>query len=238
MYRMNGRRAKVLGAVFVLPMGLISTGGAALAATPSTALRSLDAGAQSSRPFTAHVILSGSTLSHTYTPQGGDPGHRGAQRPRRHHPARGRHLRGVPKRRWPSRTSQHRRQPRQHRRRVEDERRPRRPMGRPGQDRRRNGRPPDGRRHRHRQRGRQLEPLHDRPDRSGRRPSDALQLQRATTSLRRHRRHLYLPWADLDQCVGPGHDRGRRPAEDLPGRLLSCPRRGRQYRHGHAAVFR
>ena len=73
MYRMNGRRAKVLGAVFVLPMGLISTGGAALAATPSTALRSLDAGAQSSRPFIAHVILSGSTLSHTYTPQGGAP---------------------------------------------------------------------------------------------------------------------------------------------------------------------
>ncbi len=73
MYRMNGRRAKVLGAVFVLPMGLISTGGAALAATPSTALRSLDAGAQSSRPFIAHVILSGSTLNHTYTPQGGAP---------------------------------------------------------------------------------------------------------------------------------------------------------------------
>ena len=73
MYRMNGRRAKVLGAVFVLPMGLISTGGAALAATPSAALRSFDAGAQSSRPFTAHVILSGSTLSHTYTPQGGAP---------------------------------------------------------------------------------------------------------------------------------------------------------------------
>ena len=73
MYRMKGRRAKVLGAVFVLPMGLISTGGAALAATPSTALRPLDSGAQSSRPFTAHVILSGSTLSHTYTPQGGAP---------------------------------------------------------------------------------------------------------------------------------------------------------------------
>ena len=73
MYRMKGRRAKVLGAVFVLPMGLISTGGAALAATPSTALRPLDSGAQSSRPFTAHVILSGSTLSHTFTPQGGAP---------------------------------------------------------------------------------------------------------------------------------------------------------------------
>ncbi len=68
MYRTTRRRGKVLGAVFVLPIGLISTGGTALASAPSAAgsLDSPPAGV-----FTAHVILSGSTLTHSFTPQGG-----------------------------------------------------------------------------------------------------------------------------------------------------------------------
>jgi hypothetical protein len=68
MYRTTRRRAKVLGAVFVLPMGLIWTGGTALASAPSAAenLDSPPAGV-----FTVHVILSGSTLTHSFTPQGG-----------------------------------------------------------------------------------------------------------------------------------------------------------------------
>jgi hypothetical protein len=70
MHRMMGRRTKVLGALFVLPIGLTFTGATALARTtaPSSAPKALDLG---SLTFTAHVILSGSTLSHTFIPQGG-----------------------------------------------------------------------------------------------------------------------------------------------------------------------
>jgi hypothetical protein len=68
MYRKTGHRAKVLGAIFVLPMGLIWTGGTALASAPSAA-GGLDS--PSAAIFTAHVVLSGSTLMHSFTPQGG-----------------------------------------------------------------------------------------------------------------------------------------------------------------------
>jgi hypothetical protein len=70
MHRMMGRRTKVLGALFVLPIGLTFTGATALASTtaPLAASKALDLG---SLTFSAHVILSGSTLSHTFIPQGG-----------------------------------------------------------------------------------------------------------------------------------------------------------------------
>jgi hypothetical protein len=62
MYATRGRRAKVLGAVFVLPLGVIWAGGDVAGASSD---------ATSASVFTAHIVLSGSTLSHTFTPQGG-----------------------------------------------------------------------------------------------------------------------------------------------------------------------
>ncbi len=64
MYRIKGRRAKALGAVFVLPLGLILTGGTTATAQSDG---SYNAGPST---YTAHIILSGSTLSHTFTAQG------------------------------------------------------------------------------------------------------------------------------------------------------------------------
>ena len=85
MYRTTRRRGKVLGAVFVLPIGLISTGGTALASAPSAAgsLDSPPAGV-----FTAHVILGLDAHALVY-PSGGDRTNDGtADQPRRHHPPR------------------------------------------------------------------------------------------------------------------------------------------------------
>jgi hypothetical protein len=67
MYWSKGRRAKALGAVFVLPVGLMCTAGA-VASAQSTASGPYGSG---SPTYTAHIILSGSTLSHTFTPQNG-----------------------------------------------------------------------------------------------------------------------------------------------------------------------
>jgi hypothetical protein len=64
MHRIRGRRAKALGAVFVLPLGLILIGGTAALAQSGGPHN------PASSTYTAHIILSGPTLSHTFTAEG------------------------------------------------------------------------------------------------------------------------------------------------------------------------
>ncbi len=70
MYAIHGHRAKALGSVLLLQLGLICTAGTAVAGTPSSSSAWGQQG-QGGQTFVAHIILSGSTLSHTFTPQGG-----------------------------------------------------------------------------------------------------------------------------------------------------------------------
>ncbi len=64
MHRIRGRRAKALGAVFVLPLGLILIRGTAASAQSGGPHN------PASSTYTAHIILSGPTLSHTFTAEG------------------------------------------------------------------------------------------------------------------------------------------------------------------------
>jgi len=73
MYRTRGRVTKalgvaLLGGALVVPSGVVLTGGGAAAATAPAALEPLTRGAP---VYTVHVILSGSTLTHTFTPSSG-----------------------------------------------------------------------------------------------------------------------------------------------------------------------